>query len=223
MSELKFEVQWLDLISYEEGLRLQEELVLKKIEGDSTNYLLLLEHKPVYTIGRTRDVSSLGTEKLPYPLHQIGRGGQATYHGPGQLVAYPIIDLHLLGCDLHCYLRLLEEAIIELLKIYTIEGIRRKGMTGVWIKDKKIASLGVGVRKWVSFHGLALNVCGDLSPFKKITPCGLSGVSMTSIEKESESDFPLPRISWVSVEGVGRQLEKIFISLLNSERKKIVQ
>lgn len=217
MSELNFKIQWLGRMSYEEGLRLQEELVLKKIEGDTNSYLLLLEHEPVYTIGRTRDVSSLGKEKLPYPLHQIGRGGQATYHGPGQLVAYPIIDLHLLSCDLHRYLRLLEEVIIKLLHLYKIEGVRREGMTGVWVNDKKIASLGVGVRKWIAFHGLALNVCGDLSPFEKITPCGLAGVSMTSIEKEGPASLSL------SVKAVGSYLGKLFVSLINLERKKIAQ
>lgn len=218
MSDLLFDVQWLGRVSYEEALRLQEELVAKKIEGDTMNYLLLLEHDPVYTIGRTQDVSSLGTNKLPFPLHRIGRGGQATYHGPGQLVAYPIIDLHLLGCDLHYYLRLLEEVIIQTLQLYDIRGTRCEGMTGVWVNNKKIASLGVGVRKWISFHGLALNVCNDLSAFEQITPCGLVGVEMTSIEKslllqKATSSFP------VSVKFISEQLGDIFIS----ELKKVVQ
>ena len=178
-------IRWLGRISYEEGLQTQEELVAQKIRGDEKNYLLLLEHEPVYTIGRTLDVSSLGKKELPHPLHRIGRGGQATYHGPGQLVAYPIIDLTLVGRDLHRYLRLLEEVIIQTLALYQIEGSRRERMTGVWVNHKKIASLGVGVKKWISFHGLALNVCGDLSPFQEITPCGLIGVEMTSMQKET--------------------------------------
>ena len=209
MSDSLFDIRWLGRVSYEEGLFLQEELVAKKIAGDTTSYLLLLEHEPVYTIGRTQDVSSLGDENLPHPLHRIGRGGQATFHGPGQLVAYPIIDLHLLGCDLHRYLRLLEEVVIQTLQGYEIVGTRREGMTGVWVNHRKITSLGVGVRKWISFHGLALNVCGDLSAFEKITPCGLAGVEMTSIQNEITSSLPL------GVELVGRELSEIFILQLN--------
>jgi len=205
-----FETRWLGRISYEEGLRQQEGLVAQKVAGDSKNYLLLLEHEPVYTIGRTQNVSSLGNKELPYPLHRIGRGGQATYHGPGQLVAYPIIDLTLVGRDLHRYLRLLEEVIIQTLALYQIKGSRREGMTGVWTDDRKIASLGVGVKKWISFHGLALNVCGDLAPFQEITPCGLSGVEMTSMKKES------PTLPSLSVMEISEQLTKIFEKLLES-------
>ena len=207
--------RWLARKSYEEGLLLQEELVAQKITGDSRNYLLLLEHEPVYTIGRTQDVSSLGDDPLPHPLHRIGRGGQATYHGPGQLVAYPIIDLTLVGRDLHRYLRLLEEVIIQTLALYHIEGSRREGMTGVWVNKKKIASLGVGVRKWISFHGLALNVCGDLAPFESITPCGLQGVEMTSMKLELElrnKEEHLPRLDVLSV---GKELSEIFAQLSN--------
>jgi len=203
----QYEICGLGRISYEEGLRLQEELVAQKIAGDEKNYLLLLEHEPVYTIGRTLDVSSLGEKELPHPLHRIGRGGQATYHGPGQLVAYPIIDLTLIGRDLHRYLRLLEEVIIQTLALYKIEGHRREGMTGVWVDNRKIASLGVGVKKWISFHGLALNVCGDLSPFREITPCGLAGVEMTSIERE-RNGFSLALVD------VAEQLAEIFEKLV---------
>ena len=178
------QTHWLGRIPYDEGLRTQEELVAKKIAGDSTNYLLLLEHEPVYTIGRTQDQGSLGKDKLSYPLHRIGRGGQATYHGPGQLVAYPILDLNIVQRDLHDYLRLLEEVIIKTMALYQLTGSRRDGMTGVWSEGRKIASLGIGVRKWISFHGLALNICGDLTPFNEITPCGLTGVTMTSLEQE---------------------------------------
>ena len=209
-----FEQRWLGRQSYEEGLHYQEKLIAQKVAGDANNYLLLLEHEPVYTMGRTQDTSSLGTEVLPHPLHRIGRGGQATYHGPGQLVCYPIIDLHLLGCDLHRYLRLLEEVIIKTLQHYSIVGERKEGMTGVWVKGRKIASLGVGVRKWMSLHGLALNVCCDLSPFKKITPCGLQDVEMTSLEQEllrANKDSVVP-----SVEEVAERLGAIFVAMMNA-------
>ncbi|HLB33461.1 MAG: lipoyl(octanoyl) transferase [Verrucomicrobia bacterium RIFCSPHIGHO2_12_FULL_41_10] len=215
MPSPSFESRWLGRKTYDEGLQYQEQLIAEKLRGNPTNYLLLLEHEPVYTIGRTQDQTSLGNKKLPHPLHRIGRGGQATYHGPGQLVAYPIIDLTIVDRDLHRYLRLLEEVIINTLALYHLSGNRKEGMTGVWINKSKIASLGIGVRKWISLHGLALNVCGDLSPFEEITPCGLSGVTMTSIEQEItqqklESSLPL------SVAKVAEHLSQIFESFLVS-------
>jgi lipoyl(octanoyl) transferase len=210
-------VIWLGRCSYQEGLQQQEEMVAQKIAGDQKNYLLLLEHEPVYTIGRTQDLSSLGERQLPYPLHRIGRGGQATYHGPGQLVAYPIIDLRLINRDLHRYLRFLEEAIIQMLALVRLQGSRREGMTGVWIEERKIASLGVGVRKWISFHGLALNVCGDLSPFQNITPCGLSGVEMTSIEKELSSSL-LSQASQLTVAEIAQKLAERFQALFQLQK-----
>lgn len=177
--------RWLGLIPYTEGLHLQESLVEGKIAGESANHLLLLEHEPVYTMGRTRDESSLQEETmLPHPVHRTNRGGQATYHGPGQLVGYPVIDLALFDRDLHSYLRFLEEVLITLLERYKVFGERVEGKTGVWVGGKKIASLGVGVRKWISMHGFAINICGDLTPFHHITPCGLPGVEMTSLEAE---------------------------------------
>jgi lipoyl(octanoyl) transferase len=152
--------------------------------------LLLLEHEPVYTIGRTPDQSSLlGAAHLPHPLFSINRGGQATYHGPGQLMGYPIIDLRQCGQDLHKYLRWLEQLLIELLAEYGIVASRRESLTGVWIGDRKIASIGVGVRHWITMHGFALNVCGDLSPFNHIVPCGINKVEMTSMEKEAGKVF----------------------------------
>jgi lipoyl(octanoyl) transferase len=125
---------------------------------------------------------------LPHPFFQINRGGQATYHGPGQLMGYPIIDLRNYGQDLHKYLRWIEALLIEFLAGIEIEAQRREGLTGVWVEERKIASIGVGVRHWITMHGFALNVCGDLSPFGQITPCGISNVAMTSIEKETGKD-----------------------------------
>lgn len=179
------ETLWLNRIGYEEALQLQEELVGKVGEGKSSGHLLLLEHQPVYTIGRTPDQSSLRQpEALPAPVIQINRGGQATYHGPGQLVGYPILDLRNYGQDLHRYLRALEEILIEALAQFDIPAQRREGLTGVWVAERKIASIGVGVRRWISMHGFALNVCGDLTPFQQIIPCGIAGVQMTNVEAE---------------------------------------
>src|SRR5205807_10503670 len=155
--------------------------------------LLLLEHEPVYTIGRTPDKSSLlNSAHLPHPLFVINRGGQATYHGPGQLIGYPIVDLRRCGQDLHLYLRWLEQLLIDLLQVFGVTAARRDGLTGVWVEERKIASIGVGVRHWISMHGFALNVNGDLSPFDQITPCGISNVAMTSIEKEAGKGVTVP-------------------------------
>ena len=117
----------------------------------------------------------------------VGRGGQATYHGPGQLVGYPILDLNLRGRDLHRHLRAIEELVILALGDYGLVGERREGLTGVWIEERKIASVGVGVRRWVSYHGFAVNVTREaLPPFQAITPCGIGGVTMTAIAAESQ-------------------------------------
>jgi lipoyl(octanoyl) transferase len=184
-------VRWLGRMEFAEALALQEELVAKKRENrDAIDELLLLEHEPVYTIGRTPDQSSLlGAAHLPHPLFAINRGGQATYHGPGQLIGYPIIDLRRGRQDLHRYLRSLEELLIQTLAIYEISARTRPGLTGVWIDNRKIASIGVGVRHWITMHGFALNVCGDLAPFDRIIPCGIQNVTMTSVELEAGKSF----------------------------------
>jgi lipoyl(octanoyl) transferase len=180
-------VRWLGRIAFADALELQEQAVAaRRANDDIADEILLLEHEPVYTIGRTPDRSSLPSESsLPHPVFAINRGGQATYHGPGQLVGYPILNLKHYGQDLHRYLRWIEDVLIELLATYGIEAGTREGLTGVWIGQRKIASIGVGVRHWITMHGFALNVCGDLQPFANIVPCGISGVEMTSIEKET--------------------------------------
>lgn len=183
---MNLETRWLGRIGYEEALAVQEQLVSERVEGAIGDQLLLLEHDPVYTIGRTQNRESLrGAEHLPHPLFVTNRGGQATYHGPGQLIGYPILDLEPRGSDLHAYMRAIEQILIEGLKSLGVASARREGLTGVWIENRKIASIGVGIRRWITMHGFALNVCGDLSPYELITPCGIAGVTMTSIEKES--------------------------------------
>lgn len=187
----EFRARWLGRMNFGDALALQEEIVAHKREDHSyPDELLLLEHEPVYTIGRTPDKTSLlGAAHLPHPLFAINRGGQATYHGPGQLMGYPIVDLRRCGQDLHKYLRWLEQGLIDLLAEFEITATRREGLTGVWIGQRKIASIGVGVRHWITMHGFALNVGGDLSPFDKIVPCGISNVTMTSMEKETGKSF----------------------------------
>jgi lipoyl(octanoyl) transferase len=198
--------RWLGRLAYADALALQEKIVAEKLAApERDDELLLLEHDPVYTIGRTPDRSSLrDPATLPHPLITISRGGQATYHGPGQLVGYPILDLNRRGRDLHVYLRSLEEFLGGVCTHFGVAAQRREGLTGVWVGEKKIASIGVGVRRWISLHGFALNVCGDLAPFSEITPCGLAGVEMTSLERELHTP--------VSVESVARHVEATFDS-----------
>jgi lipoyl(octanoyl) transferase len=225
MNRVDLHVRWLGRTEFARALALQEEIVLAKRDDCSVeDQLLLLEHEPVYTIGRTPDRSSLSAHSaaerirrgelsathLPYPLFVINRGGQATYHGPGQLIGYPIIDLHRCGQDLHKYLRWLEQLLIDLLAEYGIAAFRRASLTGVWVDDRKIASIGVGVRHWITMHGFALNVCGDLSPFNHIVPCGISNVAMTSMEKETEKGF--------SVAGVAMLMERLALDRIGDLR-----
>lgn len=179
-------------ISFEDGLALQNDLVEQRRAGEIPDTCLLLEHDPVYTIGRTRDRSSLigEPETLPHPVVEINRGGQATYHGPGQLVGYLILDLHRYGQDLHTYLRAIEQAIIDFLKANGVaKAGRSDGQTGVWVGNRKMASIGVGVKKWISMHGFALNVERDLTGFESIVPCGIQNVEMTSLEHESGASW----------------------------------
>ena len=196
-------MRWLGRMDFAHALELQEKIVAQKRDnGALQDELLLLEHEPVYTIGRTPDRSSLlGGAHLPHPLFSINRGGQATYHGPGQLMGYPIIDLRRCGQDLHKYLRWLEQLLIDLLAHYDIVAQRRESLTGVWIENRKIASIGVGVRHWITMHGFALNVGGDLSPFDHIVPCGINNVAITSMEKETNKSF--------TVADVARTVEKL--------------
>lgn len=180
-------IRWLGTgIEYDDALRRQEAAVEELLHG-GPEILFLLEHAPVYTIGRQRDQSSLRDPTLlPHPVRETNRGGQATYHGPGQLVGYPVIDLRNRGKDLHAHLRNIEEALIRGCAAFGVQAGRRTGLTGVWTGPRKIASLGVGVRKWISMHGFAINItCESLPPFHAITPCGIDGVTMTCLETET--------------------------------------
>jgi lipoyl(octanoyl) transferase len=196
------QTRWLGRIGYAPALELQEKTVAARAAGEAPDQIFFLEHDPVYTIGRQRDRSSLGETPLPHPVEEINRGGQATFHGPGQLVGYFIFDLQKLTPDLHLFLRWIEEGLIALLAEYKLTAQRREGLTGVWIEDRKIASIGVGVRKWITMHGFGLNVGSDLSGFAAITPCGIEGVTMTSMSRELGHD--------VSVEETADRAGRIF-------------
>lgn len=178
--------RWLGSVDYQHGLDLQVQLHGAISNGSEPEQILHLEHLPVFTIGRTQDQSSLrASTALPHPVHVISRGGQATYHGPGQLVSYPLVNLGQRGRDLHAYLRALEEALIRTCHGLGVPAQRRDGLTGIWVENRKLASIGVGVRRWITLHGLAINITREaLSGFDWITPCGLDGVSMTSLDQE---------------------------------------
>lgn len=194
-------------LSYEKGLELQQDTVTRILAQEQPESILLLEHEPVYTIGRQRDQSSLlqaGNSGIP--VFETNRGGQATYHGPGQLVGYPILDLTQRGKDLHEHLRLIEQALIQGCAEFGVNASRREGMTGVWVEERKLASIGVGVRKWISMHGFAINITKQcLPPFLAITPCGLDGVSMTCLANEAGKDLSVND----AVEVFGEALEKV--------------
>lgn len=203
--------RWLGTIAYPDGLALQNDLVEQRRAGLIGDTVLLLEHEPVYTIGRTRDRSSLrDPENLPYPVFETNRGGQATFHGPGQLVGYFIVDLNEYGRDLHVYLRQIESLLIDFASGFGIDAGRREGLTGVWVGDRKLASIGVGVRKWVSMHGFGLNISSDLSGYEAITPCGISDVTMTSLSTESRRE--------ITVEEAARQIEPVIRSVFAAAR-----
>lgn len=192
---LSIEYQWLGRIEYADCLELQNQLVAKRHADEIGDTVLFLEHEPVYTIGRTRDRSSLrlAEEMLPHPVVEINRGGQATFHGPGQLVGYLILDLHRYGQDLHTYLRAVEEILIQFLRSLNLDAGRREGLTGVWMENRKIASIGIGVKKWISMHGFGFNVTRDLSGYDSIIPCGITDVKMTSLAEETNDDRWTPQ------------------------------
>jgi lipoate-protein ligase B len=172
----------LGLIEYQDALRLQEDLVRRRCDGGGGDALLLLEHPPVFTLGRGGDAGHLLNPR-EVPVYRVSRGGGVTFHGPGQLVGYPILALASHGRDVHAYLRRLEAVLVAALSQLGITAQRLDGLTGVWVGEKKIASIGVGVRRWVTYHGFALNVHPELSYFSDIIPCGLAGVRMTSVRE----------------------------------------
>lgn len=173
-------------LPYPAAVALQETLLERRLDEEG-DILVLMEHPPVVTLGRRSRAEHLlwsraELSRRGIAVAETARGGDVTYHGPGQLVGYPIVDLTPRGRDLHAYLRALEDVLIETLGSFGLFGERVPGKTGVWSGGAKIASVGVGVRRWIAWHGFALNISADLSGFAAIVPCGLSGVEMTSLE-----------------------------------------
>ncbi len=195
--------------------KLQRSLADKRLNGLIPDTLLFVEHDPVFTIGRSGSENNIlfnsGDTRDKIPVVHIDRGGDITFHGPGQLIGYPVLKLTNYYADLHRYLRDLEEVIIRTLADYGIESERRDGLTGVWVHSKKIASIGVKVTRWITYHGFALNVNTDLSYFEMINPCGIADCVTTSI-KELTGAIQ-------SLDDVARALESRFSDVFIPKRK----
>jgi lipoyl(octanoyl) transferase len=167
----------LGLIPYELAWQKQQQLIQERLANPNLpDVLLLLEHPPVYTLGRgsSLDFLKFDPSETGWEVHRIERGGEVTYHCPGQLVVYPILNLHFYQTDLHWYLRQLEEVIIRVLGTFDLQGYRIAGLTGVWLEGHKVAAIGISVRRWLTMHGFSLNVCPDLTGFTHIIPCGIN-------------------------------------------------
>ena len=188
LREKKLNIIKLGIVDYVPAYQLQERLVQEQMQDSGSDSLLLLQHNPVITIGRSGDrnnilVSESALAAAGISICEIDRGGDVTYHGPGQLTGYPIINLRHFRKDIHWYLRQLEETIIKVLAEYNIVGERMEGYTGVWVGNEKVAAIGVAIRRWITYHGFALNVHPDMSHFQLITPCGITDKGVTSLEK----------------------------------------
>ena len=200
----------LGFIDYKEAWDLQQEVHKKRVSGEVDDFLFLLEHPNTYTLGKTAHKENLiGSEdylkKNQISVYDIDRGGDITYHGPGQIVGYPIIDLNNWFKDTHKYLRALEEVIIKTCSDYGLNSERNSKHTGVWIGDRKIAAIGIKVSRWVTMHGFAFNVNTDLNLFNGIIPCGIQDKSVTSMKQELNRE--------VSIQEVKEKLLKNFTVL----------
>ena len=176
---------------YNDAWKLQKRLQSQRISGQIDDQLLLVEHFPVYTLGKNTPKEHLLTKESDnISIIQTDRGGDITFHGPGQLVGYPILDLNQYKRSITWYMRELEQLIIDVLKEYDINAGRKKGLTGVWVKGKKIAALGVRISKWVTMHGFSLNINPDLKYYQGIIPCGITDYGVTSMADLLGNDVP---------------------------------
>jgi lipoate-protein ligase B len=199
MRDKKIKIVDSGLIDYAQALELQLQLLKDRQSDKIANTVLLLEHPAVITLGARKSENKLiATEEYllsqKIMLESAGRGGGTTAHNPGQIVLYPIIKLKSIGLGVNEYVRSLEAIGIELLKMLDVGSGRRKGLPGLWIGEKKIASIGVQVKKWTTMHGMAINICNDLSIFENIVPCGLDDVEMTSVLKETSKKWEMSKV-----------------------------
>lgn len=174
------------VVLYATALEWQRSLLQQRVKDPSLDdVLILLEHHPVYTLGQGASLEFLkfDLDKTAFNVHRVERGGEVTYHCPGQLVGYPILNLRYYCQDLHWYLRQLEEVLIRVLAIYGLQGDRLPGLTGVWLEGRKVAAIGIKVSRWITMHGFALNVCPDLTGFEQIVPCGIADRQVGSLNQ----------------------------------------
>jgi lipoyl(octanoyl) transferase len=210
------------LISYKESWDIQQEIHSKRVSGEVNDFLFLLEHPNTYTLGKTAHKENLiGSKEYlkqnQIDVYDIDRGGDITYHGPGQIVGYPIIDLNNWYKDTHKYLRALEEVIIKTCREYGLNCERNPKHTGVWIGDRKIAAIGIKVSRWVTMHGFAFNVNTDLNLFSGIIPCGIQDKSVTSLNKELEKQIEISEVK----QKILKNFSEVFgYSQLVEERKE---
>jgi lipoate-protein ligase B len=214
MSTPDFSVINLGRTSYDDALGVQRQMHERRKAGLCSDTLILTEHEPVLTLGRNAGRGHIlagedELRRLAIDVVPVERGGNVTYHGPGQLVAYPIVDLGGFGRDIRRYVGALEASAIRLLRRYGVEGVRRLGTPGVWAGDAKIASVGVFVSRWVTLHGIAINIDPDLSHFDLIEPCGLIGVRMTSLGRELGRAVPLVEAEAMYVNDLIASLDEI--------------
>jgi len=204
--------RWLGRVPYAEAARLQEELVASRKDGEIPDTLLLLEHPPVITFGRGADPGHVlaGEQELAYrgiEIHDAGRGGDVTYHGPGQLVGYPIVELRGERRDAHRYLRDIEQAVIDGVAEFGVSAGRIAGLTGVWVGEEKLAAIGVRLSTgWITSHGFALNVHGDLSGFQTIVPCGIRDRGVTTLARLTGRDLGVREVAEQLAPHVARSL-----------------
>jgi len=208
----KILVQDLGFKKYKSVLSLQKKLQKQRIAGNINDTLILVEHEPVYTLGKNanRDYLLQGRDKS-VEVYNTERGGEVTFHGPGQLVGYPILDLRNYKKSVSWYMRTLEELTIKVLKEFDIKGSRKKGLTGVWVENKKIAAQGVRISRWVTMHGFSINVCPQLSYYDGIIPCGIFDYDVTSMEECLNKKL--------SVKKIKNSVSEIFLELFISRNK----
>ena len=198
----------LGLSPFKEVWDLQKELVKKRQNGQIKDTLILAEHEPVYTLGKNANENHiLQNSPRDVKTYQIERGGDVTFHGPGQLVGYPIMDLHNYNKSISCYMRSLEQLIIDTLAEFRVTAERKDGLTGVWVGDEKIAALGVRVTRWITMHGFALNVSPDLTYYSGIIPCGIFEYGVTSMAKQLTIEVAVDSVKQVLIEKFMNQFQ----------------
>jgi lipoate-protein ligase B len=202
----QLEIVDLGTVEYQRAHALQQALVAARLRDQIADTLLVLEHPHVYTLGRGADEKFILAPRPTVPVIRVSRGGQVTYHGPGQVVVYPILKLEGPARDVGRYLRQLELVMIDALAQHGVCAERRDRFTGVWIGARKIASIGVGIRRWVTYHGFALNLSTDLSYFDSIVPCGIEGCQMTSLVRLGRKDINMAEFT----DSLGENFRKVF-------------